>query len=84
MPGVGEINKVLSALQPFDNRNGKGKRLKLMSLHGNMSAYEQKSVFALAGKNEVKVVVSTNVAEASVTIPDVRNICISIFLKYFS
>ena len=39
--------------------------------HGNLSPIEQKSVFEVARKGELKIVVSTNVAEASVTLPDV-------------
>ena len=39
--------------------------------HGNLSPMEQKSVFEVARKGELKIVVSTNVAEASVTLPDV-------------
>ena len=42
-----------------------------MSLHGSLSPSEQKKVFVPARFNEIKIVVSTNVAEASVTIADV-------------
>jgi HrpA-like RNA helicase len=70
MPGVAEINKVITAIRSYDSHALK-KKVKLLALHGNLSPSEQRNVFALAGRNEVKVVISTNVAEASVTIPDV-------------
>lgn len=71
MPGVQEISRLITILQ---NRLGTyvgGKRLKIMALHGNLTPAEQKSVFQIARPEELKIVVSTNVAEASVTIPDV-------------
>ena len=43
----------------------------LLPLHSNLSPAEQKRVFVPARRNEIKVVISTNIAEASVTIPDV-------------
>jgi superfamily II DNA/RNA helicase len=72
MPGVAEINKVITAIRSYD-LNSLKKKVKLLALHGNLSPSEQRNVFSLAGRNEVKVVISTNVAEASVTIPDVKS-----------
>jgi len=74
MPGVGEINKVLMALQSYETNARSDSRklsLKLLALHGNLPPNEQKKVFLPAHKGELKIVISTNVAEASVTIPDV-------------
>ena len=74
MPGLQEITRVINMHQ--NKLGGKdsrinGKFVKLMSLHGSLSPSEQRKVFQTAASNEIKVVVSTNVAEASVTIPDV-------------
>lgn len=77
VPGVPEITKALNLIQthlaiPTSTNNGRSsKRVKLFALHGGVSAADQQKVFRLANKDELKVVVSTNVAEASVTIPDV-------------
>ena len=71
MPGVPEINKLAKLLQQHYKESSSAPRLKILPLHGNLSPSEQKVVFTDAGPNEIKVVISTNVAEASVTIPDV-------------
>uniref|UniRef100_A0A7S3M923 RNA helicase n=1 Tax=Spumella elongata TaxID=89044 RepID=A0A7S3M923_9STRA len=72
MPGVPEINKLARLLQQHYKHDASGApRLKILPLHGNLSPNEQKVVFHDAGHNEIKIVISTNVAEASVTIPDV-------------
>lgn len=46
-------------------------KLKLLPLHGGLTPQEQKLVFEPAASGELKIVVSTNVAEASVTLSDV-------------
>lgn len=79
MPGVPEISKLARLLQSHWRDGGSGSdgggsavpRLKIMPLHGNLSPSEQKMVFSDAKRGELKVVIATNVAEASVTIPDV-------------
>ena len=72
MKGVPEINRVIRLLNEciaqVDNQRT---LVLLLPLHSNLSPAEQKRVFIPARKNEIKVVVSTNIAEASVTIPDV-------------
>lgn len=72
MPGVPEINKLITMLDRYVIPYRPSYiRVKIMSLHGNLSSSEQKKVFIPAGKNDIKIVVATNVAEASVTISDV-------------
>ena len=84
MPGVPEISRFISLVQDawasrvqylpssFDGSDGGAvPTLKLLSLHGQLSPAEQRRVFEPCGRGELKVVVATNVAEASVTIPDV-------------
>ena len=90
VPGVPEINRVISLLQthwkpslPLDRlpppSSGSGTSrtatssastmaMRLLPLHGGLSPTEQRKVFQPAKANEVKVVVATNVAEASITI----------------
>jgi HrpA-like RNA helicase len=70
MPGVAEINRVTNYINSYCQQS-KSKKIVVLSLHGNMSPKDQKRVFQPALSNELKIVVSTNVAEASVTISDV-------------
>ncbi len=85
LPGVPEINKFVQLLRGAwsdiggytdqDSHGGgkdNGKKvLRIMPLHGGLSAIDQKRVFTDAASHELKIVAATNVAEASVTIPDV-------------
>lgn len=75
MPGVPEIGRLSRYLEAhYKTHSSSGTptpRLKIIPLHGNLSPAEQRVVFKDANKNEVKIVIATNVAEASVTIPDV-------------
>jgi hypothetical protein len=73
MPGVPEISRAIRLLRDHLPTNS-GRTITLIPLHGNLSPAEQKRVFNNAGPNELKLVISTNVAEASVTIPDVVRI----------
>jgi HrpA-like RNA helicase len=69
MPGVYEINKLCKLLEIHSKMTTK--QLKLIPLHGNLSSIEQKKIFQSVDKHIIKVIISTNVAEASITIPDV-------------
>ncbi|PKI85085.1 RNA helicase [Malassezia vespertilionis] len=65
-PGVGEIRRAIDAIV--------AQRLPgavLLPLHANLAPSEQRKVFQSVRKDERKIVVSTNVAETSITIPDV-------------
>lgn len=65
MPGVMEIRQCVSELQ-----NASLGSVEILPLHANLTSAEQKRVF-LSTKPKRKIVVATNVAETSVTIPDV-------------
>jgi ATP-dependent RNA helicase DHX57 len=70
--GVPDINRTIMLLeQCITQIKTKAKSVVILPLHSNLSPNEQKKVFNLARSNEIKVVISTNIAEASVTIPDV-------------
>ena len=84
MPGVPEISRLISLLsdawperaQHLPQGCGNWDStpapiLKFLALHGNLSPHEQRQVFEPCRRGELKIVVATNVAEASVTIPDV-------------
>ncbi|WVQ69774.1 uncharacterized protein L199_007994 [Kwoniella botswanensis] len=65
MPGVMEIRQCINELQ-----NTALGPVEIMPLHANLSSAEQRKVF-LPTAPKRKIVVATNVAETSVTIPDV-------------
>jgi ATP-dependent helicase HrpB len=68
MPGVGEINQTIGAIRAARTQE----KLALIPLHGELQAEEQDAAFA---PNPLrKVVVSTNVAETSVTIDGIRHV----------
>jgi ATP-dependent helicase HrpB len=68
MPGMGEINGTIAALRAIGARE----RLALIPLHGELPPDQQDLAFA---PNPLrKVVVATNVAETSVTIPGIRHV----------
>lgn len=68
MPGMGEINATINALGAMRA----GERLALIPLHGELPPEDQDRAFA---PNPLrKVIVSTNVAETSVTIDGVRHV----------
>ena len=66
MPGRYEIQRTVEALK--HNRFAKGMRV--LALHGEMAAKDQDD--ALAETSQRKIVVATNVAETSLTIPGIR------------
>lgn len=68
MPGMYEIIKTVQAVR----REYSERQLVVLPLHGQLPAHEQNA--ALADYDRPKVVVSTNVAETSLTIPGIRHI----------
>jgi ATP-dependent helicase HrpB len=68
MPGMGEINATINALGAVHA----GERLALIPLHGELPPEDQDPAFAPNALR--KVIVSTNVAETSVTIDGVRHV----------
>ncbi|HET9062662.1 MAG TPA: helicase-related protein, partial [Candidatus Binatia bacterium] len=65
LPGVGEIRRAAAALSVLAERE----RLVVMELYGDLPAEEQDAVLRRA--NRRKIVLSTNVAESSVTIENI-------------
>lgn len=66
MPGAFEIRKTIEAVQALPESNG----VEVLPLHGELSPEEQDRAVGSGGGR--KVIVSTNVAETSITIEGVR------------
>lgn len=64
LPGVPEISRAEQAVR--DVRDAR-----VVPLHGQLAPEDQRAAFAPAPPHKVKVVLATNAAETSVTIPDV-------------
>jgi len=65
LPGAGEIRRAWEALEPF----AQAKNLLVLPLHGDLPPAEQQR--SVRPADRPKVILSTNVAETSVTIPGV-------------
>lgn len=67
LSGAGEIDKAERAIQ---QQNAKGHAITILPLHGGLQADKQNLVFLPARKGYTKIILSTNIAETSITIPD--------------
>ena len=70
LPGIGEIRTLkerLSGSKTFGDVN----RFDIVPLHSSLSSSEQKRAFIPSTLKRRKIILSTNIAETSVTIPDV-------------
>lgn len=65
LPGMGDIRRAESALQSI-------REVKVFPLHGDLSREEQEG--ALAPSSTSKVILSTNIAETSLTIPGITTV----------
>lgn len=65
-PGKGEIQTTIQQLQ-----SRVGDKAVIFPLHGELSDQQQRDCFKPAPPGKVKIVVSTNVAQTSITIPDI-------------
>ena len=70
MSGTAEINKCMEVIKRVANYQGISNRLWILPLHGSLTSYDQSMVFRHPPKGKRKIVVSTNVAETSITIDD--------------
>ena len=66
LPGAPEINMAMDAIRKVV----RGLSIQLLPLHGGLQPNDQNMVFQAAARGFTKIVLSTNVAETSITIPD--------------
>ncbi|KAG7238509.1 hypothetical protein INR49_030782 [Caranx melampygus] len=62
----------ISLIQSFDAMEGKDSRLQVYPLHSTVTLEEQSGAFLSPVPGYRKVILSTNIAESSVTVPDVK------------
>lgn len=79
VPGVGEIRRTIELLAGA--RAAGDLRVRLLPLHGELEPHEQDQVLHPAPAGSLHVVVSTNVAETSVTLPGVRHVVDSGYVR---
>lgn len=70
LPGLAHIQQ-LHDLLTTDKRFSSKNRYKLVALHSSLSSQDQSSAFTVPPAGVRKIVLSTNIAETGVTIPDV-------------
>ncbi|XP_066507581.1 ATP-dependent RNA helicase DHX29 [Hoplias malabaricus] len=70
LPGLAHIQQLYDLLTT-DRRFSSRERYKLVALHSTLSSQDQASAFTVPPAGVRKIVLSTNIAETGVTIPDV-------------
>ncbi|CAG0884517.1 unnamed protein product [Darwinula stevensoni] len=70
LPGISEIRSLYDQLSAHHMFGQKAKKFLLIPLHSSLTSEEQQAVFKPAPSGVRKVVLSTNIAETSITIDD--------------
>ncbi|KAK7104950.1 ATP-dependent RNA helicase TDRD9-like [Littorina saxatilis] len=77
LPGLREIVEVMTALRDIEQRH----HLTLIPLHSTITIDEQARVFEKPVRGFRKVILSTNIAESSITVPDIKYVIDSCLTK---
>ncbi|XP_055923260.1 probable ATP-dependent RNA helicase spindle-E [Eupeodes corollae] len=72
LPGINEIDRMDKKLETIQNMQGSGVKLMPIRLHSMISPDEQQKIFHRAPPGHRKVILATNIAESSITVPDVK------------
>lgn len=78
LPGIAEIRKVQTELLKYNIPNEK---CEILVLHSSISFSEQKKVISPAPKDKIRVILSSAIAETSITIPNVKTVIDSGFSR---
>jgi ATP-dependent RNA helicase DHX29 len=70
LPGLGEIRSLSERLEA-SRTLGNGRLFNVIPMHSTLSSVDQRKVFVPAKPGCRKIILSTNIAETSITIPDV-------------
>jgi HrpA-like RNA helicase len=70
LPGMSEIRSMMSRLTG-SRLFGDTRRFEVVPLHSSLSPRDQKNAFSIPRRGCRKIILATNIAETSVTIPDV-------------
>jgi len=74
LPGLGEIESLSRCLREKETIVGDRSLCKIAKLHSSISKSEQGRAFQPALKGTMKIVLATNIAETSLTIPDISHV----------
>lgn len=74
LPGLAEIFQFMDFLKEYYDNDFISKKLELIPLHSSLNEDEQDKAFKHVNKMEGrrKIIIATNIAESSITIPDVK------------
>uniref|UniRef100_A0A1I8NW04 Probable ATP-dependent RNA helicase spindle-E n=1 Tax=Stomoxys calcitrans TaxID=35570 RepID=A0A1I8NW04_STOCA len=72
LPGINEIDKMCRKLEEFGDTDDNSMKLNPIRLHSLISPDEQVKIFHPAAKGYRKIILATNIAESSITVPDVK------------
>jgi HrpA-like RNA helicase len=74
MPGLHEIFEFIEFINDFYPKEFLMNKLELIPLHSSLSQDEQERAFKNVAfmKGKRKVIIATNIAESSITIPDIK------------
>ncbi|PIR74536.1 MAG: hypothetical protein COU35_02110 [Candidatus Magasanikbacteria bacterium CG10_big_fil_rev_8_21_14_0_10_47_10] len=70
MPGLRTIREIQNELAQL--QNARGKRVQVLGLHSSFSQHERNTALSPGKRGTRRVIVSTNMAETSVTVPGVK------------
>lgn len=74
VPGINAINSLFEDLTQLTNMMGVNEVAPILVLHSGIELENQQKAFETLGRRTTKIVLSTNIAESSVTIPDVTHV----------